>query len=170
MAMFSFKNLRVRYRGLSLLNLAGVSISLIAIATLLAIAQRPANAQQDAFRRAVELSQAGKPHDAELAWRQLALSHPQNTEVHLGLGAALAQQDNLAGAAREYRKALALNPNLRGVSFNLGLAEFKQGHFAAAIKPLTAAAKENPQDKRSSLLIGMSYFGLHDYGKAVPFL
>ena len=95
MAKFSFKDFRTRYRALSLLNLAGAGISFLAIAALLIIAQRPAYAQQDAFRRAVELSQAGKAHDAELAWRQLAQTHPQNAEVHLGLGMALAQQGSL---------------------------------------------------------------------------
>jgi tetratricopeptide (TPR) repeat protein len=129
-----------------------------------------ARAQQDAFKHAAELTQTGKLHEAEVAWRQLVQAHPTNAAVHSGLGVTLAQEGNLQQAAVEYRKALALNPRMPGISFNLGLAEFKQGHFAAAIKPLMAAAAEKPNDKRSGLLVGMSYFGLHQYAKAVPYL
>lgn len=149
---------------------AGFGIFLLGMAIMTTICPRVARAQQNEFRHAVELTQAGKLHDAELAWRELARAHPTNAEVHSGLGVVLAQQDNLQEAATEYKRALTLDPRIKGVSFNLGLAEFKQGDFAAAIKPLTTAAAEDPQDKRSGLLLGMSYFGLHKYAKAVPYL
>jgi len=163
-------NFQTRKKALFLFDFVGARIFLLGMAVLLLIPQSPIHAQQDDVRRATELSQAGRPHDAELIWRQLARTHPTNANVHLGLGVTLAQQGNLQEAASEYRRALTLNPNLPDVSFNLGLAEFKQGHFAAAIKPLIAAAREKPQDKRSGLLIGMSYFGLHNYAKATPYL
>ncbi len=148
----------------------GFLVVLLGVAILAALSPTVARAQQEEFKHAVELTQAGKLHEAELAWRELARTHPTNAEVHSGLGVVLAQQGNLQDAVAEYRRALTLNPKLKGISFNLGLDEFKQGHFAAAIKPLIAAATEDPQDKRSGLLIGMSYFGLHHYVKATPYL
>ncbi len=122
------------------------------------------------YRRAAELSQAGKPHDAELVWRQLAQTHPTMPKCTWVLEWRSHNRATCKKPRVNIVRALAINPRLPDVSFNLGLAEFKQGHFAAAIKPLIAAAKENPQDKRSGLLIGMSYFGLHNYAKATPYL
>ena len=151
---------RLDWRGFCFLVLSALLVNLPGIA----------HAQQDAFKHAAELTQTGKLHDAEAAWRQLVQAHPTNAAVHSGLGVTLAQEGNLSEAVVQYRKALALNPRMLGISFNLGLAEFKQGHFAAAIKPLMAAAAENPDDKRSGLLVGMSYFGLHQYAKAAPYL
>jgi Flp pilus assembly protein TadD len=133
-------NVRTRKRRSSLFNFMAARIFLLGMAVLLAISQTPIHAQQDDVKRAAELSQAGKPHDAELIWRQLAHTHPTNADVHVGLGVSLAQQGKLQEAASEYRRALKLNPHLRGVSFNLGLAEFKQGHLAAASRPRAATA------------------------------
>jgi Flp pilus assembly protein TadD len=44
---------------------------------------------------------AGKFHDAELLWRQLAQQHPKDASIHGNLGVALAQQGKLEPATIE---------------------------------------------------------------------
>ena len=128
-------------------------------------------AQDVELQHAIELTQGGKFHEAELAWRKLELQFIRRyAAVHAALGLVLAQQGELEQAAVEYRKALALDPHQADASMNLGLAEFKQGKFAAAIDPLLAARKEKPDDPRTGILLGMSYYGAREYAKAVPYL
>ncbi|WP_263382358.1 tetratricopeptide repeat protein [Granulicella arctica] len=127
-------------------------------------------AQGDEFRHAIELTQSGKLPEAELAWNELAKSHPKSAAVHAALGIVLAQEGKFDNAIAEYRRALALNPREPDVSMNLGLAEFKAGRFAEAIEPLLVARNSKPQDTRSGLLLGMSYYGTRSYVKAVPYL
>jgi tetratricopeptide (TPR) repeat protein len=125
--------------------------------------------QNDIARQAETLMQAGRFHEAEDLWRKLTESEPRNASAHANLGLALARQEQLAAAAVEYRKALAIQPNQPTLSFDLGLAEFKQGHFAKAI-PAFKSAGAATTDQRIPVLVGMSYFGLHQYGDAVPYL
>lgn len=125
--------------------------------------------QSDIAQRAGRLMQEGRFHEAEGLWRKLAESEPRNASAHANLGLTLARQEQLAAAAVEYRKALAIQPNQPALSFDLGLAEFKQGHFAKAI-PAFKSAGAAANDQRVSVLVGMSYFGLHQYANAVPYL
>ena len=113
--------------------------------------------------------QAGQFHDAELLWRRVVQADPESAAARANLGVTLSAEGDNSLAAAEYRKSLRLQPNQPGVSFDLGVAEFKQGHFAEAIAPLEAVRKQH-DDPRLPLLIGMCYFGLHEYGRAVPLL
>lgn len=124
----------------------------------------------DSMQQAVAFTDAGQFAKAEIVWRQLSVSDPQNATVHAALGHVLAQQEKLAEAAEEYRRSLALDKDQPDVSLNLGLAEFKQGKFAAAVEPLLAAQQSHPNDARTGILLGMSYYGSRAYAKAVPYL
>lgn len=135
----------------------------------LCFAPVPGYAQSDIARQAGTLMQEGRFHEAEALWRELAESEPRNASAHANLGLALARQGQLAAAAVEYRKSLAIRPNQPALSLDLGLAEFKQGHFAKAI-PAFKSAGAATKDKRIPILVGMSYFGLHQYGDAIPYL
>jgi tetratricopeptide (TPR) repeat protein len=144
--------------------------AVIAVAILLLAANSfGALSQADTARQAIQLMQAGKFHDAELLWRQVVQADPKSAAAHANLGVTLSALDDISQAAAQYRKSLQLEPNQPGVSFDLGVAEFRQGHFAEAIPPLEAVRKKH-DDPRLPLLIGMSYFGLHEYGRAVPLL
>lgn len=142
---------------------------LLCLLFLLLDAPLSAIAQSGSSQQAIEMMQAGRFHEAEAILRQIAVREPGNATVHANLGMALAEQGELAAAAAEYRKSLALHPDAE-VSLNLGLAEFKQGKFSAAIGPFKSAASAGAQDKRIPLLLGMSYYGLREYSSAVPYL
>jgi len=127
-------------------------------------------AEDASIARAAQLLQDGRAREAEVMLRDLALRHPGDASVHGLLGVVLAQQGELASAAKEYRASLALNAHQPEVSLNLGIVEFKQGAFGDAIPAFKAAARGKPEDPRSILLLGMSYYGLRRYAEAVPYL
>jgi Flp pilus assembly protein TadD len=83
--------------------------------------------QSDLAQQAGALMEAGRFHEAEALWRELAKGQPRNASAHASLGLAMARQGEFSEAAAEYRMALALHPNQPEISFDLGLAEFKLG-------------------------------------------
>lgn len=89
--------------------------------------------QDELTTRALELTQAGKFHDAEVLWRRLEDQHPSSPTVHNGLAFSLLQQGQLDQAASEYGMSLALDPHQADIAFGLGVTEFKQGHFSQAV-------------------------------------
>ncbi|HLK33220.1 MAG TPA: tetratricopeptide repeat protein, partial [Terriglobales bacterium] len=60
-----------------------------------------------------------KPTDAVQAFSEAAKLQPTDPEPHLSAGAILQRQNDLAGADREYRAALALAPNSRDALIGL---------------------------------------------------
>jgi len=64
----------------------------------LACAVVPLHGQNDLAFQASELMRAGKFHDAELLWRQLAQRHPKDAVIRGNLGVTLAQQGKLEPA------------------------------------------------------------------------
>ena len=76
---------------------------MVVVTLALLMARVPSlSAQDDLAVKASQLMQAGKFHDAEALWRQLAVTHPRSAEVYGNLGVCLSQQGKLQQAAAEY--------------------------------------------------------------------
>jgi len=90
------------------------------------------------------------------------------------LGLLEARQEHYKEAVPLYRKALEINPNVRGLRLNLGLALFKSGDLTGALPEFLMCLKTAPAGsldaQRLNILIGMSHYGLAQYEEAVPFL
>ena len=132
-------------------------------------------AQSDGPReKALLLEQQGKDVEAEEAWRAVLKARPSNPEPYAHLGLLEARQENYKDAVADYRKALAIGPNLPALRFNLGLALFKDGDLESAIRefePLLKQAPESsPDNLRLTILLGMAHYGLAEYAKAAPYL
>ena len=127
-------------------------------------------AQGDARQNALTLEQQGQNAEAEQAWQSIARSNPQNAEAFAHLGLIEARLEHYDEAVANYRKAIALNPELPGVQMNLGLALFKAKDFKGSIKPFTAELKKHPDDQRLTILLGMARYGMGDYFVAIPYL
>lgn len=141
----------------------------------LALAAAQATKAQDPSRQAaLALEQQGKNPEAEAAWRAYLKEHPADPEPYAQLGLLEARQEHYKEAVPLYRKALAMNPDVRGLRLNLGLALFKLGDLKAALSEFTQSLKEvdpgSPDAQRLTILIGMSHYGLAEYAQAVPFL
>ena len=118
----------------------------------------------------MELEQQGRNAEAEQAWQNIARSNPKSAEAFAHLGLIEARQERYDDAVTNYRKALALNPQLPGLQMNLGLALFKAKDFKSSIKPFTAELNKHPDDQRLTILLGMAHYGMGDYFVAIPYL
>ena len=128
------------------------------------------SAQDSARQSALSLEQQGQNAEAEQAWQSIARNNPQNAEAFAHLGLVEARQEHYDDAVVNYRKALALNPELPGLQMNLGLALFKAKDFKGSIKPFTAELNKHPDDQRLTILLGMAHYGMGDYFVAIPYL
>lgn len=80
-------------------------------------------------------------------------------------GLAEAHKENYKAAIQDYKRAVALDPDLPGLYLNLGLAWFKLGNFTEAAKAFEQANRKTPSEQGSTLL-AMSEFGLGRYREA----
>src|SRR5215470_5752599 len=102
--------------------------SLLALAV--ASVPRPINAMRSAalHTRAqappAQGDAAGELSESEKRWRAVVQKNPRDAGALASLGVVLSKEGKYPEAARAYRKALTLDPNLPGIQLNLGLAEF----------------------------------------------
>jgi tetratricopeptide (TPR) repeat protein len=87
----------------------------------------------------------------------LAITAPDSAQMHQLMAHEETREGNTNGALAQYRKAIAIDPNLPGIHFEL--AELLNSSQDAAIQKQAeqeyqAALKVNPQDERSTLRIG----------------
>ena len=90
--------------------------------------------------------------------------------LHNSLGLVQAGQQNLTGAAVEFRLAKKWNPHQAGLDYNLGLAYFRSGLYREALAPLESEIKSNPANTQARWLLGLSYFNTQDYSRAAALL
>jgi TolB-like protein len=74
---------------------------------------------------------------------------------------------NMTEAIRMYKKALAVDPDLRGVKYNLGLAYNVQGNPDQAIKQFFDVLSVKPNDKWSLIMTGNAYKMKGDHQNAI---
>jgi len=87
-----------------------------------------------------------------------------NYLAHLNLGVALAREGDAAGAMKEYRTALAIQPNMMEARAALGTALHKQGKSAEALPHLQLAVRLRPDSARlrQTLAITLEDLGRRD--------
>ncbi len=150
-----------------------VTMGLVLTAGVVSWAQAT-KAQDPSRQAALALEQQGKNAEAEAAWRAYLKVHPADPEPYAQLGLLEARQEHYKEAVPLYRKALAMNPHVKGLRLNLGLALFKLGDLKEALPEFTQSLQEagpgSPEAQRLTILIGMSHYGLAEYAEAVPFL
>jgi tetratricopeptide (TPR) repeat protein len=157
----------MRKRSHSTLALASlVAIALIVLPVL--VAQE--NDQAQARMNAMALEQKGLNAEAEQIWSTIAKADPGDAEALAHLGLLEAREEHFESAIDDYRKAIAINPDLPGLEMNLGLALFKVAQFPDAIKSFSSEIRKHPGDLRLTVLLGMSHYGMKDYLVAIPYL
>jgi len=80
------------------------------------------------------------------------------------------KQGQFARAAEEFKKVLALDPNLVEAEVNLGLAYQSLFEYDQAVRHLTKALRERPNLLGPTVIVGMDYLKLGSPEKAMPFL
>ncbi len=87
--------------------------------------------------------------------RSLALR--EDARVRVELGFALMQQGDLDGAEREYRQAVALNPQDAGGYANLAVVQLRRGTVAPAIESVKRALAIDPGLADAYFLLARAY-------------
>jgi Flp pilus assembly protein TadD len=79
---------------------------------------------------------------------------PESARAHQLLAESYLAQQQIAGAEREYRKALELRPDLRGIHLALGLLALHEGNLDEAEKEFRAEVKLSPGDGEAAWRLG----------------
>jgi tetratricopeptide (TPR) repeat protein len=80
------------------------------------------------------------------------------------------KQGEFARAAEEFKKVLALDPNLIEAEINLGLSYQGLFEYDLAVHRLAKALRERPNLLGPTVIVGMDYLKLGSPEKAIPFL
>jgi protein O-mannosyl-transferase len=114
-----------------------------------AIAIAP-TAPAPAVAKAHILLTRGRPGEAMVLLRK-ALKHGSDADAHNLLGAALAQEGNIAQAQEEFAKAYRLNPALPGIRDNMANALMDMKEYGKARAVCSAAEKSGMPCSRETL-------------------
>jgi tetratricopeptide (TPR) repeat protein len=123
----------------------------------------------------------GHPHVKAVALLLLALSllkpglatgqsSQQDIEISFRAGQAALRQGDFLRATEQFKKVLALDPNLVEAQVNLGLAYQSLLNYDAAVHYLAPALLERPNLAGLNVILGMDYLKLGLPEKAAPYL
>lgn len=90
-------------------------------------------------------------------WQDSAAKSPHKVRPAYNLGIALAEQGRTSEAITQFKKALAINPELASVHTNLGIALFDSGDFDGAISHYKQALAIAPGFYFAHLNLGQTY-------------
>jgi tetratricopeptide (TPR) repeat protein len=120
-----------------------------------------------ARRELAEMYAAAGKHDlAEAVYRELLLAHPQEAELHDGLGKALMWQKKSPEAQKEFLITLKLKPDFGGAYYDLAFAANDNKDYPVVIGALDARAKLLPETSMTYFLRASAYDHLKDYKNA----
>ncbi len=136
-----------------------------------AAAQAGAAARQQeigaAFKKALELTQAGKLDEAEAAYKELMAKEPDIPEVHFNLGYVYSQRKDWTTAEAEYKKALELRPNYSDASAALARVYQESGQGDKAMELMARTAAENPEDAKAQFNMGVFHLNSGNSEQAI---
>jgi tetratricopeptide (TPR) repeat protein len=120
-----------------------------------------------AQRELAEVYVAGGKNDlAEAAYRGLLVAHPNDAELHDGLGKALLWQKKSPEAQREFVTTVTLKPNFGGAYYDLAFAANDNKDYPVVIRALDARAKLVPETPMTYFMRASAYDHLRDFKKA----
>ena len=109
---------------------------------------------------------AGKNDLAEAAYRTLLVAHPEDAELHDGLGKALLWQKKSPEAQREFLGTVKLNPGFGNAYYDLAFAANENKDYPLVIRALDARAKLLPETPMTYFLRASAYDHLRDFKNA----
>jgi tetratricopeptide (TPR) repeat protein len=122
----------------------------------------------DAWRRLANvLNVASRPEEAIATYRKAIDAQPNYYRQYLAFGTFYLNRNDYLQAEQQYRRVIAIAPELADGHMNLGLALMRQGRFADAEASMTRAL-----DLRQTPLLlsnlGSLYYAQERYTEAVP--
>jgi len=99
-----------------------------------------------AFKKAVDLAQAGKLDEAEEAYKAVLAKNDQIPEAHYNLGILYVQKKNWPAAEEAYKKAIEIRPGYPEAYRELSRVYFNNGQIPKAFELLTKATTDKPEN------------------------
>ena len=90
--------------------------------------------------------------------------------AHFRAGQEALRQGELTRATEEFKKVLALDPDLVEARLNLGLVYHAVGEYKLAASNLSVALRQSPNLAGPTLILGIDYLKLGEAEKAIPVL
>jgi len=109
---------------------------------------------------------AGKNELAEAAYRELLVAHPDDAELHDGLGKALLWQKKSQEAQREFINTVKLKPGFGDAYYDLAFAANENKDYPLVIRALDARAKLLLETPMTYFLRASAYDHQRDYKNA----
>ena len=104
--------------------------------------------------RGAEFFEKGQYADAETEYRAALQLDPQDSDLHVGLSAALTRQKKPDEALAEAHEAVRLNPANDRAHYSLGHAMFIKGDWGEAMAEEREALRLNPDNDRAHANLG----------------
>ena len=124
---------------------------------------------QQLFHDAVAAQQRGDDALAVRKYQELLKSYPDQLEVRVNLGAALAKLNRYDEAIEQYRTVLAKKENA-GLRLNLALAYYKKGAWRDAVPQFETLLAAQAGDVRVATLLAECYSNLGQDEKVIATL
>jgi tetratricopeptide (TPR) repeat protein len=123
---------------------------------------------EDAARRELAdlYATTGKNDLAEAAYRELLVTHPNEAELHNGLGKALMWQKKSADAERELIVTVKLKPSFGDAYYDLAFAANDNKDYPVVIRALDTRAKLLPETPMTYFLRASAYDHQRDFKNA----
>jgi tetratricopeptide (TPR) repeat protein len=123
--------------------------------------------EESAQRELADLYATAKKNDqAEAVYRQLLAAHPNDAELHDGLGKALMFQKKSADAQREFFTTIKLKPDFGNAYYDLAFAANDNKEYPLVIRSLDLRAKMLPETPMTYFLRASAYDHLRDFKNA----
>jgi protein O-mannosyl-transferase len=107
------------------------------------------------------LAQSGQIEEALVHYKRLFEMGPdQSAEAHNSYGSVLDKMGNLAGAIKEYQKAVTIRPDLVLIQCNLGAALARNGQLDEAMVHFQEALKIQPDFVETHFNLGLLFLQL----------
>ncbi len=103
-------------------------------------------------------------------WRQTIAASDLSPRAHNNMGDAYAQEGNIDGAIKEFKRAVALKPDYADGYHNLANTYEAQGSSEEAIKCYLRAIESNPELFESLYNLGVIYFNRGENLEAIKYL
>jgi Flp pilus assembly protein TadD len=142
-----------------------------AVGKIRARSNRLARQRTDEFRALVADAmahvQAGRPAEAEHAYRAALAIVPGDPAVLHNLGVTIAAQGRHRDATACFEEALRADPTYASAHYNRAIALLRLGDVAEAIKALSRAAQLEPQHYEAHRILGFLWLAQGERGRAL---
>jgi choline-sulfatase len=122
------------------------------------------------YRRALDLSSAGKLSESEALLQSLRDKLPDVSDIRVSLGLNEERTSDFARAAREFEAAIQQAPSDAEPHFGLGFCQFRLGQLDDAIQQFKAALALEPWYTRADEALAEIYTRKNDYRQARAYL